>query len=151
MACRKVVTTKHAEAARLLVDGWSGYRALRQVGYSHWSSRNFGLVLRHSWGLREAIRREGERSRQYFIPRPARRHRDRFARRAVATAVKTYCVPEFQTGTTSAAIRDYEKSAHIAQRIAAGLSSKLQQRCCMCGGPLEGSDNWCPACRKIGT
>ena len=142
MACRKVITAKHMAVARLLVDGESGYRALLRAGYSHWSSRNLGLVLRHSWGLREAIRREEERRSQCLIPRPARRRRDRYARRAVATAVRTYCVPEFQAGTTNAAIRDYEKSARMAQRIAAGLPAKSEEpkkmaRCPSCGGVVD--------------
>ena len=55
MACRRIVTAKHQAVARLLVDGESGYRALRQCGYSHYSARDLGLVLRHSWGLRQAI------------------------------------------------------------------------------------------------
>jgi hypothetical protein len=142
MACRKIMTQKHIVAARLLVDGWSGYRALLHVGYSHYSSRNFGLVLRHSWGLREAVRREEERRSEYLVPRPARRRRDRYARRAVAAAVRTYCVPEFQAATNNAAIRDYEKSACIARRIAAGLPSKSEEpkkmvRCPSCGAVVD--------------
>ncbi len=149
MACRRVVTAKHIAVARLLVlDGMSGYRALRQVGYSHWSSRNFGLVLRHCWGLREAIRLEQERHGKYLMPRPARRRRDRYSRRAVGNAVHQYVAPDIQGSLNNTLLQKLHAEGKRAQAIAEGRSL-TPVRCSLCQGPLEGKDHWCPRCQRI--
>ena len=148
MACRRVVTAKHLAVARLLVDGESGYRALRQCGYSHFSARNPGLVLRHSWGLRQAILEEQERRRQYFVPRPARKRRDKYSRRAVAQAVKQYVAPYLQTASTNTFIHKLHASEERLQALADGRAS-VRLRCSICRGPLEGNDRWCPKCQRI--
>ena len=82
---RAVVTERQHKAAYLLLDGWSAYRALIKAGYSHWTSRNFGLMYRHSWGLRRAIELETERRQHSWNPAPAKRKR--YDRRAVANAI----------------------------------------------------------------
>jgi len=160
MACRKIVTAKHMAVARLLVDGESGYRALRQCGYSHFSARNPRLVLKHCWGLRQAVIEEQERRRQYFVPRPARTRRDRYSRRALADAVRTYCVPEFQAGSTHAGIREYDAMA----RKIAGLPPRAEKprrmvRCPSCGATVDERKMFlnfsqtasvCPRCAGVG-
>ena len=148
MPCRKIVTAKHMQVARLLIDGESGYRALRQAGYSHWSSRNLGLVLRHSWGLREAVRRAEERSGQYLIPRPVHRRRDKYARRGVANAVRQYVTADIQGATTNTLLHKLHASAKHAEAIAEGKYVHAI-RCSLCRGLTEGQDHWCPCCQRI--
>jgi hypothetical protein len=148
MACRRIVTAKHKAVAQLLVAGESGYRALRQCGYSHYSARNFGLVLRHSWPLRQAILEEQERRREYLIPRPARPRRDKYARRAVAQSVRMFCAADVQAATTNAPTRYHEEQARKARAIAEGRPLQ-STRCSLCRGPLEGSDRWCPNCMRV--
>ena len=147
MACRRIVTAKHQAVARLLVDGESGYRALRQCGYSHYSARNLGLVLRHSWGLRQAILEEQERRKQYLVPRPARGRRDRFSRRGVAQAVRQFVASDIQAATTNAFLQRLQSETKHAQAIAEGQPS-IPERCSVCRGPLEGNDRWCPNCQR---
>lgn len=142
MASRQIATAKHVAIARLLVDGTSGYRALLQCGYTHYSARNPGLVIKHCRALRQAIAEEQERRREYLVPRPARRRRDRFSRRAVANLARTYCGPEFQTPYGNSAIRQYDKVARKVERIAAGLPPKVDEpkrltRCPSCGAMVD--------------
>lgn len=148
MACRRIVADKHRSVARLLLAGESGYRALRQCGYSRYSARNFGLVLRHSWPLRQAILEEQQLRNEYLIPRPVRIRRDKYARRAVARSVQTFCVPDVQSATTNAGTRYYEEQARKARAIAGGRPMR-STRCSVCRGILEGKDRWCPNCLRI--
>lgn len=150
MACRRIPSARHMQAAKLLVDGESGYRALRQAGYSHWSSRNFGLVLRHSWGLREAIRLEQERRREYLVPRPARRRRDKYSRRAVSNAVRQYVAADIQASSSNTFLRKLYAEGKRAQGIAE-RQTLIPRRCSVCRGPLEGKDRWCPNCHRMET
>lgn len=94
MPVRQVVTERQMTAAKLLVDGWPAYRALLKAGYSRWSARNFGLMLRGSWGLRTAIDREQERRQHHWKPAPERKRR--FDRKAVVNAI---IAAEYQTST----------------------------------------------------
>jgi len=148
MACRRIVAAKHRAVAQLLLAGQSGYRALRQCGYSHYSARNFSLVLRHSWPLRQAIMEEQERRREYLVPRPVRKRRDRYARRPVARSVQMFCTPDFQNSTTNAGPRYYEEQSRKARAIAEGRA-RVPMRCSVCRGQLEGKDRWCPNCMRI--
>jgi len=80
-------------SARLMVvHGASAYRALSQAGYARSTARQFGMLLRGSCGLREAIRLVQDETSHYLKPAPARRRRH--DRRPVANAVLNYCGPE---------------------------------------------------------
>lgn len=148
MACRRIVADKHRAVARLLLAGESGYRALRQCGYPHYSARNFGLILRRSWPLRQAILEEQQRRNEYLIPRPVRVRRDKYARRAVARSVQMFCVPDVQAATTNAPTRYHEEQSRHVRAVAKGRIL-VPLRCSVCGGPLEGEDRWCVRCERI--
>jgi hypothetical protein len=75
MACRKAVTARQIRAAQLLLDGKSAYRALAEAGYSRWTARGFGKLLRGSWDLREAIRLALAESGRFLVARPVRRRK----------------------------------------------------------------------------
>jgi len=151
MAVRKVVTAKQMKAAQLLVDGESAFRALTAAGYSHWTSRNFGALLRDSWGLREAIRQEQENRRQYLTAKPARRRR--YDRRPVARAVQNYCLPEDRETMSNTWLHNLKREEQRAQCITAGNPPKRENRapvrCSLCKGLTEGNDHWCPNCLRI--
>jgi len=146
VACRRVVTARQQRAAQLLLDGESAYRALMAAGYSRWTARNFGALLRSSWGLREAIRREQESRKHYFRPASARRRR--YDRRAIANAVLNYCGSEDRQAVTNAGSHWLHEQGRKAMTIA---ESKLwlPARCSICGGATEGNDHWCPRCQRI--
>ena len=146
MACRKVLSEKHLTAAKLLLDGWSGYKALRAAGYSHWSSRNFGAVLRRCWSLREAIQREEERRLHHLTPRPARRKR--YDRRPIASVVRQYVAPYLQEATTNTFLHKLYKDGKRLQALTEDRAS-VPLMCSVCRGPLEGDDHWCVRCQRI--
>ena len=147
MAIRKVVTSKQMKAAQLLIDGESAFRALTAAGYSRWTARNFGALLRSSWGLREAIRQAQESRQQYLRPSPARRRRH--DRRPVANAVLNYCcLPEDRKAVTNTPVHWLHEQDLKARAIAEG-KPLLPIRCSVCGGRLEGKDRWCPNCGRI--
>jgi hypothetical protein len=148
MTCRRVIAEKHLFVARLLLDGSSGYRARRAAGYSYWSARNFGLVLRHCWALREAIRREEERRSHYLAPHPARRRRH--DRRPIAVAIRQYVTPDLQAATTNTFLHKLHAEGIRAHAIAQGQTF-LPVRCSICQGLTEGRDYWCPQCQRIET
>lgn len=148
MACRKTVTERQMRAAQMLIDGKSAYRALIAAGYSRWTARAFGKLMRGSWGLRQAILEEQERRRECMIPRPARRRRDKYSRRAVAQSVQMFCTADVQASSTNAGTRYYEEQASKARAIAEGRPMR-PTRCSVCRGPLEGKDRWCPNCLRI--
>src|SRR5215469_15859538 len=84
------------KAAILMVEeGLSAYRALCQVGYAKSTARNFGKLLRGSWGLREAIRLVLAESGRYLVGRPIRR-RKRYDRRPLALNVSQYVGKDLQ-------------------------------------------------------
>lgn len=146
MAVRKIVNTRQMAAARLLVSGASGYRALTQVGYSRWTARNFGALLRSSWGLREAIRLEQESQQHFLLPAPARRRR--YDRRPIAQAVQSYCGTEDRDSVTNVWLHKLRQTEQRCQKIAEGRTF-VPVRCSVCRGPLEGKDRWCPRCLRV--
>ena len=96
MACRRVVTSRQLKAANLMVvEGLSAYRALCQVGYAKSTARNFGKLLRGSWGLREALRLTLAESGRFLVSRPARR-RKKHDRRPLALNVNQYVATDMQ-------------------------------------------------------
>jgi hypothetical protein len=121
MPVRRLVTARHQTAAQLLVDGKPAYTALKLAGYSHWTARKFGYFLRHSWGLREAIRLELKRRRYQMRPAPKGKKYDR---RLVALAITNYCVPEDHYATSNLPTIKLHADEMRAERIAAGLPSK---------------------------
>lgn len=146
MAVRKVINARQRAAAIRLVDGWSAYRALTAAGYSRWTARNFGALLRSSWGLREAIRQEQESREHYLRPGPARRRR--YDRRPVANAVLTYCGAEDRQANTNAGAHFLHEQERKCRAILEGKPS-LRVRCSLCNGLTEGNDHWCPRCERI--
>ena len=147
MACRRVVTARQMTAARLMVvDGMSAYRALSQAGYARSTARMFGMLLRGSWGLREAIRLEQESHQHYLRPAPGRRRR--YDRRSVARAVQTYCGTEDRDSTSNVWLHKLHRDTKHCQAIAGGKPMR-PARCSLCRGPLEGKDHWCPHCQRI--
>src|SRR6266851_1159940 len=99
MACRRVVTARQMTAARLMViEGISAYRALTQAGYARSTARMFGMLLRGSWGLREALRIVQQDAGHHLTPRPSRK-RKRYDRRPVALAARQYVAPDIQAAT----------------------------------------------------
>jgi hypothetical protein len=92
MAKRKVVTHRQRLAARLLLEGMSGVRALRQAGFGRSYSRNLGRALKRSWGLRQALREEKKDMGWYPSLRPKRRKR--YDHRRVVAAINRYALPE---------------------------------------------------------
>jgi hypothetical protein len=138
MAVRRIVAQRHRVAASLLLEGESAYRALRQAGYSHYSSRCFGLVLRHSWPLRQAILEATEERKHYWRPRPKRR----YDRRPVARAVQSYVAPYLQGPITNSHLHQLHADERQAQRIAEGSPPKLEVpkrlvRCPSCGAATD--------------
>jgi hypothetical protein len=118
VAVRKIVNARQMAAARLLVNGASAFRALTEVGYSHWTARNFGALLRSNWGLREALRLEQESQQHYLRPAPARRRR--YDRRPVAQAVRSYCGVEDRDSTSNVWLHKLHGNTQRCQAIAEG-------------------------------
>lgn len=148
MAVRKVITAKHRTAAELIVRGESAYQSLLTAGFSRWSARRFGELLRKSWALREAIR-EAQRNQAHYLTVPApRRRRDRIP---VARAVRSFCLPEDDATITNTWLHKLHADEHTAKAIAKGEYVFRPTRCSTCGGPLEGADRWCPHCERLAT
>lgn len=149
MACRHVVTARQKTAARLMVlCGVSQYRALREAGYAHYTAKMPGMLLRGSWGLRQAILEALEESQRYLIARPKRKRRDRYDRRSLATNVHDYVSADLQTAT-SKYIKGLHEETKRLQAMEAGRSF-VPLRCSFCRGPLEGKDNYCVRCGRVG-
>jgi hypothetical protein len=146
LACRKAVTVRQMRAAQRLLEGKSAFRALTEAGYSRWTARAFGKLLRGSWGLREAIRLSLEQTGRYLVARPARRRR--YDRRSLALNVHQYVASDTQALPTNTFLRKQHTTGQRAQAIANGRPL-VPVRCSLCLGPLEGSDRWCANCQRI--
>jgi hypothetical protein len=146
MAVRRVVNSRQMAAARLLVCGESAYRALTRVGYSRWTARNFGALLRSSWGLREALRLEQESQRHYLRPPPTRRRRH--DRRPVSNTVVTYCGREDRDSISNSWLHKLHADEKRLQALAEERTT-VPLRCSVCRGLTEGQDRWCPNCHRI--
>src|SRR5579859_7353543 len=103
---RKVITDRQRIAASLLCDGLSGYKALKAAGYSRWTAKRLGAILRDSWGLRQALIEEQERRAQRFRVRAKRV----YDRPRIARVVTDYCRPEFQEGVSNQPLEHYHGS-----------------------------------------
>ena len=147
MACRKAVTSRQMRAAELLLEGRSAYRALTEAGYSRWTARAFGKLLRGSWGLREAIRLSMEQAGRRLVARPVRK-RKRYDRRALALNVRQSVALDIQASTTNAFLRQLHTDEKRCVEIAEGRRLRLVW-CSICRGPLEGQDHWCPRCQRV--
>jgi hypothetical protein len=140
VACRKVTTERQMRAARKLVDGQSAYRALIESGYSRWTARAFGKLLRGSWGLREAIRVTLEETGRHLAAHPQRRRR--YDRRPIVKAALQYCGAEDRQAVTNTALHRLYANEQAAKRISAGLPPKADQpnrmvRCPSCGAMVD--------------
>jgi hypothetical protein len=147
MACRRVVTARQMTTARLMVvEGMSAYRALCKAGYARSTARMFGMLLRGSWGLREAIRLTLEQTGKFLVARPVRKRK--YDRRPLALNVHQYVASYLQAVPTNTLLHKLHTEDRRCQAIADG-SPLLPLRCSVCRGPLEGKDRWCPNCRRI--
>jgi hypothetical protein len=148
MACRRVVTVRQMAAARLMVvEGMSAYRALRQAGYARSTARAFGMLLRGSWGLREAIRLTLDQSGQFLVARPVRK-RKKYYRRPLAQAVQMYCGVEDRDSISNVWLHKMHRESQRCQAIAEGRVF-VPMHCSVCRGLTEGNDHWCPRCQRI--
>jgi len=141
MAVRKIVPERHRIAASYLLDGQSAFKALTRAGFSKWTARRFGELLRSSWALREAIRQEEERRQHYLRPAPKRAKR--YDRRPIALDVRNLCFPEDRQAISNRPVQTLYGQERIAQRIAAGLPPKEQRK----ESGFEHLTN-CPGCGK---
>jgi rubrerythrin len=146
MACRRAVTARQMRAAQMLLEGKSAFRALIEAGYSRWTARTFGKLLRGSWGLREAIRLRLEQTGQYLLARPVRR-RKKYDRRPLALNVRQYVATDLQAATTNTFLHKLHADEKRAHAIAEGKHA-LPSRCSVCRGLTEGNDHWCPRCQQ---
>jgi hypothetical protein len=143
---KRVIGAKHLRAAQLIVlDGYSGYRALVKSGFSPWTARNFSRLLRECWALRAAIEMVQNETKIYLDPAKVRRRR--YQRKPVVEAVRKYV---FQPGSewTNSGPRYMYQQERKCRALEEG-TPRLPVRCSVCRGPLEGKDRWCPACQRV--
>ena len=134
-------------AAQMLLEGKSAFRALTEAGYSRWTARAFGKLLRGSWGLREAIRLSLEQTGRFLVGRPVRK-RNRYDRRSLALNVLQYVAADIQAVPTNSFLHKLHANGKRAREIAED-KNLFPLRCSLCRGPLEGMDRWCPNCQRI--
>jgi rubrerythrin len=140
------VTARQMTAARLMVlEGMSAYRALCQAGYARSTARMFGMLLRGSWGLREALKIAQDESGRSLAARPVRRRK--YDRRSLALNVREYVAPYLQAATTNTFLHKLHADEKRAHAIAEGKHA-LPSRCSVCRGLTEGNDHWCPRCQQ---
>jgi hypothetical protein len=144
--CRRVIGAKHLRAAQLIVlDGYSGYRALIESGFSQWTARNFSRLLRECWALRAAIEMVQNETKTYLDPAKVRRRR--YQRKPIVEAVQKYVAEPGDEWTNSGTRYFYEQ-----ERACGALEEgtpRFPVRCSVCRGPLEGKDHWCPNCQRV--
>jgi len=108
-------------AAKYLLDGLPGTKALQLAGFSRWSSRHFGELLRQSWPLREALRLETERRQHNWLPRPQRKRRDKYDSRRIASGIREYVItPEDRTAESNRPIQKRHRDYAVAKSIMYG-------------------------------
>jgi hypothetical protein len=146
MACKKAITARQMRAAQMLLEGKSAYRALTEAGYSHWTARMFGKLLRGSWGLREAIRITLEQTGRYLVARPVRKRQ--YDRRSLARNVLQYVAADIQAAPTNSSLNKLYTNGKRVKESAENKNPVLLL-CSLCRGPLEGRDRWCPNCQRI--
>jgi len=107
MAKRKIVSVRQRAAARLLLCGYSGVKALRGGGYGRSYSRNLSRALKRSWGLREALREEAQATGGW----QPRLHpkRNRYDRRRVTRSVQQWALYEEYDAPPSFAILEVQR------------------------------------------
>jgi hypothetical protein len=76
----------------MVVDGLSAYRALCHAAYARSTARAFGMLLRGSWGLREAIPLTLDETGRHLVAHPQRRRP--YDRRPIVKAALRYCRAE---------------------------------------------------------
>jgi hypothetical protein len=124
---RQCPTERQMKYAEFLVDGLTKYQAAIKAGFPPSTAKNMGYVYKRSWGLRTAIEWAYKARRDQFNKVPREVSSRRYLRRAVA--------------------RD---RGLIASMPSKARSVEVPRLCHFCGGDLEGLDNWCVTCRKIG-
>jgi hypothetical protein len=95
----------------------SGYRALLEAGYSRWTARKVGYLLRRSWGLRQAILEEQQARDLHLRPAPKRKKYDR---RATALAIQSTVFPENASSFSNAPIHRHHENTQRVERISQG-------------------------------
>ena len=127
------MTPRQRAAARLLLSGYSGVRALREAGFGRSYARNLGRALGRSWGLREALREESEA--QGWYPRLRRERRHTYDKRRTARAVLQIALL-FEADRPSKAIHP----PHTLSKGIRELRERVNlrpQRCANCGRGTE--------------
>jgi hypothetical protein len=147
MAQRKIVTDRQHRAARLLLEGWSGVKALRAAGYGKSYSRKLGEALRKSWGLREALRLE--RETLGWAPRVRNQRRHRYDHKRVVDAIGKYATESDGIGPASQ--RPKRELDRLEDRV-------RRKACAACGRPTKPKDLFvdpsgrfyiCPTCAGV--
>lgn len=129
MAKRKIVSARQRNAARLLLRGFSGVRALREAGYGRSYSRNLGRALRRSWGLRQALREEAQAMGGWRAR--LRPERKRYDHRRVARSVQKWALYEEYDAPPGFAIPEVRREfADLEKRLK--LSATRTQSCQLC-------------------
>lgn len=75
MDVRSIPREQHLKVASLIMDGWSFQRALMECGFSKWTAKYPGHLLRNSRALKAAIEQERQRRLAKLIPMPVRQRR----------------------------------------------------------------------------
>ena len=124
---RQCPTERQMKYAEFLVDGLTKYQAAIRAGFPPSTAKNMGYVYKCSWGLRTAVEWAYNARRDQFNKVPREVSPRGYLRRAVA------------------------RDRGLMTRPAAKFGSLNMPRLChFCHGSLEGSDNWCASCGKIG-
>jgi hypothetical protein len=114
--------------AEYLVDGLTKYQAAIKAGFPSSTAKNMGFVYKRSWGLRTAIEWAYKARRDQFNKVPREVSSRRYMRRSVAR----------------------DRGLLVASLPGKPRPVEVPSFCHHCKGPLEGRDNWCPICQRVG-
>lgn len=121
VSTRSWISAKQRHAAKLLMDGLTGFQALRQAGYSKWTARKVGYLLRRSWGLRQAILEEQAARNIRLVPAPKRK---KYGPRSVTIDIQNYCFPENAKSYSNSHVQKLYDDTRRVERIVEGLPPK---------------------------
>jgi hypothetical protein len=147
VAIRRVVTVRQRSAARLLLSGYSGVRALRAAGFGKSYARNLGRALARSWGLRQALREEAEVLG--WQPRLRRERRHTYDKRRAARAITKIALPsEGETSRRTVTVPGAVPEGFAELRTRSG---RAVSRCGNCGRATDelyaDPSGWSQICR----
>jgi hypothetical protein len=117
--------------------------ALLRAGYAPSTARVPAYAVRRIMGLRESVRILADlRGDSLRLPPPTKR----YPRREALKSILDSADPRLP-GMDNKQVAALHRNAMNAERIAQGLPVR-PVRCLVCGGRLEGVDNWCPGCQR---